>query len=953
MPVLDATPAPASLSDVRDLLQTSLGGVMIKAVAGGGGRGIRPVTRVEGLDEAYRRCQSEAVRAFGSDEVFAERLVQQAKHIEVQVLGDGTGQISVLGERECSIQRRRQKLIEYAPSPAFDDSQRHQLYAWARHVMSGLKYRGLATVEFLVDAESLRRGPDFDAVFIEVNPRVQVEHTVTEEVTGVDLIAAQLCVANDATLAQLELDDTVDPRPGVTSIQARLNAERIVDGHIVATRGTVERFEPPAGVRVDAGIGAGSVIDGTFDSLLAKIVTVSHGDFAQACHDAREAVAATALDGVETNRELLCDVLNDPRVTSGEATVGLVDHILSDREADETASQARYASAERYDVIAGMDGTVVAIDQDIGEAVTARSSVVTLESMKMEHPVPAPVSGAVLEMHVRIGDQVSAGHVLARIDPSAAPGNADNIGTGAEDTQGGERADLAELHSRVAATRDAARPKAVDKRHATGHLTAREWVAELTDSGSFIEYGSLPVAAQRSRRSLDDLRANTPADGIITGFGTVTSDGTSTQCAILAYDYMVLAGTQGYFNHQKTDRVLEQARDRATPVIFFTEGGGGRPGDTDTRDLLAAGLTVPTFATMGSLSGQVPTIGIATGRCFAGNAALLACCDVIIATEDANIGMAGPAMIEGGGLGTFRPEDIGPVDVQATNGVIDVRVEDGHAAITAAKQYLSYFQGSLQSWTVADQQLLRDIVPENRKRIYEMRELIETLADNRSVLELRKQFGTAAITALIRIEGRPYGLIANDPRYLGGAIDADAADKMARFLQLCDAHGLGVVSLCDTPGFMVGPESEKTATVRHFGRLFVTGSHLRIPIVTVVTRKGYGLGAQAMAAGGFHQTTATIAWPTGEIGGMGLEGAVRLGYSKELDVIDDPDARTARYEELVDEHYEAGKATSAATTFELDEVIDPADTRRWIASVLGESGLARDDVRDKRFIDTW
>src|SRR5690625_4341636 len=653
VPVLDATPAPASLWDVRDLFQASLGGIMIKAVAGGGGRGIRPVTSAGDLDEAYRRCQSEAVRAFGSDEVYGERLVRQAKHIEVQIIGDGSGQISVLGERECSIQRRRQKLIEYAPSPGLEDSQRRQLYEWARQAISGLQYRGLATVEFLVDAKSLHHGPDFDAVFIEVNPRVQVEHTVTEEVTGVDLIAAQLCVANNATLAQLELEDTVDPRAGVISIQARLNAERNVDGQLVATRGTVERFEPPPGVRVDAGIGVGSVIDGTFDSLLAKIVTVTDGDFAQACHDAREAVAATAVDGVETNRELLCDLLNEPRITSGEATVDLVDQILSDRElsereASETGSQPLDVSTDHRDVVASMDGTVVAIDRNIGETVGSRASVVTRESMKMEHPVPSPASGTILEMRVRIGDQVTSGDFLTRIKPSETTAGADgSTDTQPAETAGGDRTGLAELHSRVAATRDAARPKAVDKRHATGHLTAREWVAELTDPDSFIEYGSLPVAAQRSRRSLDDLRTNTPADGIITGFGTVTNDGRSTQCAVLAYDYTVLAGTQGYFNHQKTDRVLEQARDRATPVIFFTEGGGGRPGDTDTRDLLAAGLTVPTFATMGSLSGHVPTIGIATGRCFAGNAALLACCDVIIATEDSNIGMAGPAMIEG------------------------------------------------------------------------------------------------------------------------------------------------------------------------------------------------------------------------------------------------------------------------------------------------------------------
>ena len=418
--------------------------------------------------------------------------------------------------------------------------------------------------------------------------------------------------------------------------------------------------------------------------------------------------------------------------------------------------------------------------------------------------------------------------------------------------------------------------------------------------------------------------------------------------AVLAYDYTVLAGTQGYLNHKKTDRMLEIAEQQRLPVVLFAEGGGGRPGDTDTT--VASGLDVPTFATMGRLSGLVPTIGIAAGRCFAGNAALLGCCDVIIATRDSTIGMGGPAMIEGGGLGVFAPEEVGPIEVQGGNGVVDVVVDDEAEAVAVAQRYLGYFQGRREEWSAPDQRHLRHVVPESRVRAYDVRRAIDTLADEGSVLELRAGFAPGVITALVRIEGRPMGLVANNPRHLGGAIDSPAADKLARFLQLCDAHGLPVVSLCDTPGFMVGPDHERTATVRHFARLFVIGAHLRVPVVTVVLRKAYGLGAQAMAAGGFHRPAATLAWPTGEVGGMGLEGAVRLGFRRELEAVADPAERAELEAQLLAQMYERGRAVNAAAVVELDDVIDPVDTRQWITTALGE--VDHTDV-PRGYVDTW
>ena len=517
------------------------------------------------------------------------------------------------------------------------------------------------------------------------------------------------------------------------------------------------------------------------------------------------------------------------------------------------------------------------------------------------------------------------------------------------------RPELAELQARKQATTDAAREDAVAKRHASGHRTARENVEDLCDPGTFVEYGALTLAAQRNRRSLEELIAKTPADGLVGGLGRVNGElfgDDRSRCIVASYDYMVLAGTQGQLNHRKKDRLFELAERLRLPVVLFAEGGGGRPGDTDA--MTVAGLDCMAFALFGALSGLVPLVGIASGYCFAGNAALLGCCDVIIATEDSSIGMGGPAMIEGGGLGVHAPEDVGPASVQVSNGVIDVLARDEKDAVQLAKQYLSYFQGPLAEWTCSDQTALRDVVPEHRRTAYDTRRAIEILADTGTVLELRPKFGRTIVTAFARIEGRPVGVIANDPRHMGGAIDVNGADKASRFMQLCDAHDLPILFLCDTPGFMVGPEAEKGAQVRHFARMFVTGASLTVPFFTIVLRKGYGLGAQAMAGGSFHAPVFTVSWPTGEFGGMNLEGAVRLGFRRELEAIEDADERQKTFDAMVAAAYEHGNALNMATQFEIDDVIDPADSRSVIVNALASAPPPQPRTGKKRpFVDAW
>jgi acetyl-CoA carboxylase carboxyltransferase component len=598
-------------------------------------------------------------------------------------------------------------------------------------------------------------------------------------------------------------------------------------------------------------------------------------------------------------------------------------------------------------------GRLVSIDVAVGSRVALGQAYAVVEAMKMEYVLTADASGIVRAILAEPGTVLGGGETLVLVEPATV----ETAAPGADATVDLEqpRADLAEVLARRRAIGDEARAETLAARRVQGKLSARERLAGLFDDGDFLEYGEFALAAQRRRREPDELARMSPADGLIAGVGAVNGDrfdAERARCIAMAYDYTVFAGTQGYANHLKTDRMLHLAETWRVPLVMFAEGGGGRPGDSDVT--WASGLAVPTFASYARLSGLVPIVGVVSGFCFAGNAAFLGCSDVIIATRDANIGMGGPAMIEGGGLGTFAPEEIGPVADQAPNGVIDVVVENDAEAVDVSRRYLSYFQGSVAEWTSADQRELRSVVPENRVRVYDVRDVVSTLADDGSVLELRAAYAPGMVTALIRIEGRPFGLIANNPLHLGGAIDGPGADKASRFMQLCDAFDLPIVSLCDTPGFLVGPEVERTGQVRRVSRMFVTAASMTVPVFFVALRKAYGLGAQAMAAGSLHEPFFSVSWPTGEFGPMGLEGAVRLGYRKELAAIEDPAERQATFDAMVAQSYAQGKALNVASVVELDSVIDPRDTRDWIVRGLRAVPAPPPRAGKKRpSIDTW
>ena len=1021
VPVMRGLDHAVTIDEARAFLESlgPGGSMIIKAIAGGGGRGTRAVNSVDELESAFKRCQSEARASFGREDVFVEEFIARARHVEVQILGDLNGAIAHLGERECSMQRRFQKIIEVAPAPGLDQGLRRQIIDAAVRFANSVGYSNLGTFEFLVDASGRPGAVPF--VFIEANARLQVEHTVTEQVTGVDLVQAQIRLAQGASLAELGLDDAGIAKPRGYAIQVRVNMETIgADGSIRPGGGLLSVYEAPSGpgVRTDGFGYAGYRTSSAFDSLLAKVIGhCATPNFADAIGRTARALSEFRLEGVATNIGFLSNILAHPDFARGDVHTRWVDeHLLVlasasagyrqryvepassaatgssvsgsvgaaaeggyagarvkskdplalfKHDASVKAEQAAMAQPEpgiepeltgpdgSFGLASPIQGTIVAINVSVGESVRQGQQLAVVEAMKMEHLINADRSGIVRQVTMAAGDVVREGYPIVFIEEAEVAGGAVTASAAVDPDH--IRADLREAQQRHAFTLDENRPEAVARRHKQGSRMPRENIAELVDAGSFKEYWPLVVARQHQRNDIDALRKNTPGDGVVAGTCSINGDlfdDERSRAIVVHYDYTVLAGTQGHRNHYKQDRMFELAHRFRLPLILFGEGGGGRPGEDYIGPRVA--FDTPTFTTFSKLSGLVPLIAVVNGRTFAGNTALVACSDVIIATENSTLAMGGPAMIEGGGLGIYTPEEVGPMSFQVPNGVVDILVKDEKEAVAVARKYLSYFQGAIKQWEAHDQRPLRHVIPENRLRLYDMREILRTIADKDSILEIRQKFGIGIITAFIRVEGKPMGVIANNPHHLAGAIDSDGADKAARFMQLCDAFDIPILSLMDCPGIMVGPDVERTALVRHSVRLFNAGANLTTPLFAVAVRKAYGLGVQAMCGAGALVGFFTVGWPTAEFSGMNIEGMVKLGYRKELSAIADPDERRAEFDRRVANAYDTAKAVNASAGGGLDDVIDPADTRDWIANSLRRlPPVARRTEKKYPFISTW
>nr|WP_240931885.1 carboxyl transferase domain-containing protein [Sedimentitalea sp. CY04] len=927
--------------------------MMLKAVNGGGGRGMRVVDAADKIATALDQCRAEALAAFGDDTIYAERFLPSVRHIEVQIIGDGLS-VTHLWERDCSVQRRNQKLIELAPAPNLDPETRSALLSAAVAIGRACNYRGLGTIEFLVETDA--HGGE-GVYFIETNPRIQVEHTITEEITGYDLVEIQLRIAGGETLAQVGLNVDAPEPPLGSAVQLRVNAEVFrEDGQLVPSGGTLSVFSPPSGpgVRIDSYGYLGYKTNPNFDSLLAKVIVCEKSvDLARLLKKAENALSEFHVDGVETNIGFLRSLMGLPDLQDWSVNVRSVDNSIQTlrslqkgigggRFFDPSAQQNGVRNPGGASVPEGvlaikspMQAVVHTILVAPGEAFSKGQEIAVIEAMKMQHAIVAAAGGIVCEVFVGEGDVIDtnaivltyeAGEDLGQIEIAEAAADPSHI-----------RADLKALQDRLALTLDASRPKAVQRRRDRSQRTTRENIADLCAAGDFHEYGQLLLAGQRRKLGVDHLIELSPADGIVTGIGRVNADSfdeTSSQVAILAYDSTVMAGTQGFAGHKKTDRMIELAHKQGLASIFLTEGGGGRPNDDDFSDIMHSALNITTFSAYAGLQGRGPKVTVNSGYCFAGNAALFGSGDIRIATRESWIGLAGPAMIEAGGLGAFHPKDIGPAMMQAEIGLVDILANDDAEATQLARQALSYFQGDLATWGAADQQVLRHMIPEDRKRSYLVRPVVEALADTGSFLELGEHHANGLITGFLRIEGRAMAVMANNPHHLGGALDASASAKGADFLKLCSQFNLPVLSLCDTPGFMVGPQSETQGAVKAAADFIGAAAALNAPLIFVCLRKGYGIGAQAMAGGSFAAPACTLSWPTGEFGAWGLEGGVRLGYRKEISAEPSPEAQQALYDKLVAEAYQKGQAINVASLNEIDAVIDPADTRDWIVKML-------------------
>jgi len=959
VPLMEGTQGPASCAQVSAFLAALGAGaaVVIKAVSGGGGRGMRIVRAPGEVEEAYARCSSEALAAFGNGALYAERLMERARHVEVQIIGDGTGDVSHLHERDCTLQRRHQKLVELSPSPGLLPATRERLFAAALRMAAAVRYRSLGTFEFLVDADAGER-----FAFIEVNPRLQVEHTVTEAVLGIDLVQAQLAIAGGRSLADLGLTQAQVPAPRGFAMQMRVNVETMDStGHPVPSAGRLAVYEMPSGpgLRVDGYGYAGYATNPSFDSLLAKLIvsvpTGGEAGYRALVDKAARALQQSRISGVDTNLSFLQALLADTTFATNQVhTKTIEEHgarlvtaaqefqALIDRQESDAGSGTELASSTlelepgEVAINAPMAGNVVRLDLLPGATVRAGATVAVVEAMKMEHSVVAPMSGTVSRVLLVVGDGVAQGTPLLCITPGVVDGDDDAADATAD--HGPIDDALQAVVERRQSVRDEARPLAVAKQHKRGGLMARERIALLCDADSFCEVGDLVRH--------EHLGTAAPGDGIVAGTAMIGGR----PVAVMAQDFTVFGGSAGHLGGKKHARIARLALRHGMPLVMLFDGGGHRIEDgQNSRAYAEAGSM---FQEMSRLCGWVPVVGCFLGAGFAANTNYAGMADFVVMVRGlATMGIAGPALVKAGTGEVITAEALGGAGTQVDrHGLADLGVDSEAAALESVRRFLAYLPSNARATVPRDapgpqadapsraERLLR-AVPANTRQTYDVRPVVETIADPDSVFELKPTYARNLVTSLGRLDGRPVGFMANQALVAGGTIDAAACEKGARFIALCDAFGLPLITLIDVPGFFIGSQAESTVLGRRSARLIYELGHATVPRLSVVLRKGYGLGYYAMAGGRSFDADACFAWPTAEICAMSIEGSVDVAYRKDYESAADP---AKRRQEIIDSIRARIGPLQAAEGFGIDDLIDPRDTRRRLIEALRRAPDRRD-----------
>jgi len=938
-PVVPGARKATTLEEAHAFAQTH-GAVMLKAIAGGGGRGMRAVRDAKAIEEAYERCRSEALQAFGNGDLYVEKLLPAARHIEVQLVGDGTGAVSHLWERDCTIQRRHQKLVEIAPAPFLRREVREQILAVAMKLARHVKYSSLGTFEFLVKSDEFW--------FIEANPRLQVEHTITEETTGVDLVQTQIRIALGASLADLGL--THSPPTQGFAIQARVNLETLLpDGTPVPRAGRLTAYAQPSGphVRVDGYGYVGYRTSLRYDSLLAKVIARGR-TFKSALVGLENALREFRIDGAPTNISLLLSILQYPSVATGDFDTSLVSEHLSELLAA-AAKQITFARpatinedaltavpAEAHDVDVGatekgvslvrapMQGSVVTVSAKPGDIIKPGDGLLALEAMKMEYVVRAATEGVVLATWVQPGDAVAEGSALFRIrvgDGDAGTpaqwvaGTADDAGWSAEVEEIQRRRELALAMGGAAK---------VARQKAEGKLTVRERIEALADPGSFNEIGALTgFATYDEKGALIEL---TPANFVA---GSATLDGR--KVIIGADDFTIRAGSGDAAIHEKQIFAERYAGEMRLPVVRLLDGasGGGSVKIAQEQGFHYLPVIPGWDAVVDNLS-LVPVVAACLGPTVGMGAARLVMSHFAVMVEGiGQVFTAGPPIVLSATRENLTKEKLGGADVHRNNGMIERFVGSEREAFDVVRRFLSYLPGSVFEPPPAiacddpcerREPTLMTAIPRNERQPYSIAPILDAIFDKGSVFPYA-QYGGSTFTALARLDGRPVGVIASDPMK-GATTTAEGAMAVTRLVDLCETFHLPLVSLTDQAGISIGSAAERQGTVRFGSRAIAAIYQAKGPQAELVLRRVFGVGGAG--AVNRHRANRSWSWPSGAWGSLPQQGGIEAAFRAELARAPDREAAIAR---IARELEFIASPFRTAERFGVQDVVDPRESR--------------------------